>query len=162
MVTTRTLREVPLQEARDKAARGELVLVPSKTVHTVKPPSEPTTNYKRKTRLVICGNFIGGDVEVYTAAANAESVRCALGLASHRQWDAAVCDISSAFTLTPMTESEVTYAITVPRMITDSGYVGADKAYILERVLYGLREAPRLWGGFRDRRISRLRCTTGT
>ena len=154
VVTTRTLREVPLQEAKDKAARGELVLVPSKTVHTVKPPSEPTTNYKRKTRLVICGNFIGGDVEVYTAAANAESVRCALALASHRQWDAAVCDINSAFTLTPMTESDVTYAITVPRVITDSGYVGTDKAYILERVLYGLREAPRLWGGFRDRRIS--------
>ena len=154
VVTTRTLREIPLQEAKDKAARGELVLVPSKTVHTVKPPSDPPANYKRKTRLVICGNFIKGDVEVYTAAANAESVRCALGLAAHRQWSAAVCDINAAFTLTPMTESDVNYAITVPRVITDAGYVGTDKAYILERVLYGLREAPRLWGGFRDRRIS--------
>eukprot|EP00439_Symbiodinium_sp_Y106_P044328 s2505_g5.t1 len=95
------------------------------------------------------------DVEVYTAAANAESVRCALALASHRQWDTAVWDINSAFTLIPMTESDITYAITVPRVITDSGCVGTDKAYILERVLHGLREAPRLWGGFRDRRISR-------
>ena len=35
-----TLRGLPLAEAKERAAAGELMLVPAKTVHTVKPPGE--------------------------------------------------------------------------------------------------------------------------
>eukprot|EP00439_Symbiodinium_sp_Y106_P027774 s2669_g3.t1 len=150
-----TLRQVPLHEAKERAAAGEWVLVPSKTVHTVKPPGEGDGLYKRRSRIVICGNYLHNDVEVYTASANAESVRCSLSYAAKKKWTGAVTDVNSAFTLTPMSEATVRYAITIPKVVVDAGCAPANTAYLVDRVLYGLREAPRLWGSFRDRRISR-------
>ncbi|CAE7603323.1 BMS1, partial [Symbiodinium sp. KB8] len=113
--TSGTLRRIPLQEAKRLADSGEIVLVPSKTVHTVKPPSGGSGSqlYKRKTRMVICGNYVSNEVEVYTAAANAESVRVALSLAARRRWAGAVTDVNSAFTLAPMDEAEIKYGITM-------------------------------------------------
>ena len=172
-----TLVPIPLAQARDMSSRGEVVLVPAKTVHTVKPPDpemlcdqpkeEPLMKSaddeakicKRKTRLVICGNYIKGDVDVFTTAASAESLRCGLAVAAKRRWSAAITDINSAFTLTPMTESSVRYAITIPRVVVDADCAQPDTAYLVERVLYGLREAPRLWGNFRDRRIKGAKIT---
>ena len=157
--TSGTLRRLPLQEAKRLADAGEIVLVPSKTVHTVKPPSGGSGNqlYKRKTRMVICGNRVSNEVEVYTAAANAESVRVALSLAARRRWFGAVTDVNSAFTLAPMNEAEVKYGITVPKVVVEAGAVPPNTAYLVDRVFYGLREAPRLWGSFRDNRVQRAR-----
>ncbi|OLP98838.1 Retrovirus-related Pol polyprotein from transposon TNT 1-94 [Symbiodinium microadriaticum] len=105
--TSGTLRRISLSEAKRLADAGEIVLVPSKTVHTIKPPSGGSGDkmYKRKTRMVICGNYVSNEVEVYTAAANAESVRVALSFAAHRRWFGAVTDVNSAFTLAPMDEA---------------------------------------------------------
>ncbi|CAE7391023.1 unnamed protein product [Symbiodinium necroappetens] len=157
--TSGTLRRLPFQEAKRLADAGEIVLVPSKTVHTVKPPSGGSGNqlYKRKTRMVICGNHVSNEVEVYTAAANAESVRVALSLAARRRWFGAVTDVNSAFTLAPMNEAEVKYGITVPKVVVEAGAVPPNTAYLVDRVFYGLREAPRLWGSFRDKRVQRAR-----
>ena len=157
-----TLIPVPLPMAKEKAAAGEIVLVPAKTVHTAKPPGQEDGLYKRRSRIVICGNFIGGgDVDVYTAAASAESVRCSLTVGARRGWCGAVTDVSSAFTLTPMTESAVKYAITIPKVVVDAGCAPPNTAYMVDRVLYGLREAPRLWGSYRDRRVTRARFKVG-
>ena len=157
--TSGTLRRIPLQEAKRLADSGEIVLVPSKTVHTVKPPSGGSGSqlYKRKTRMVICGNYVSNEVEVYTAAANAESVRVALSLAARRRWAGAVTDVNSAFTLAPMDEAEIKYGITVPKVVVEAGVVPPSTAYLVDRVFYGLREAPRLWGSFRDKRVHRAR-----
>ena len=129
--TSGTLRRISLQEARRLAEAGEIVLVPSKTVHTVKPPSGGSGSqlYKRKTRMVICGNHVSSEVEVYTAAANAESVRVALSLAARRRWAGAVTDVNSAFTLAPMDEAEIKYAITVPKVVVEAGVVPPNTAY---------------------------------
>ncbi|CAE7228572.1 unnamed protein product, partial [Symbiodinium sp. CCMP2456] len=157
-----TLRTIPLSEARRKAQAEEIVLVPAKTVHTVKPPSSGSEGlFKRKSRLVICGNYVNSDVEVYTAAANAESVRVSLSYAAKQKWHGAITDVNAAFTLTPMEESKVKYAITVPKVVVDAGCVPPDKAFMVDRVLYGLREAPRLWGSFRDRRVAKARLQMG-
>ncbi|CAE7947550.1 RE1, partial [Symbiodinium sp. KB8] len=131
--TSGTLRRISLSEAKRLADAGEIVLVPSKTVHTIKPPSAGggSQMYKRKTRMVICGNYVSNEVEVYTAAANAESVRVAL------------------------------YGITVPKVVVEAGVVPPNTAYLVDRVFYGLREAPRLWGSFRDKRVQRARLTVG-
>ena len=161
LTSSGTLRPIPLSLAKQKAEKGEIKLVPGKTVHTVKPPDvvgpaieDKREYYKRKTRLVICGNYIAeGGTEVYTAAATAESLRCSLAVSAHRAWNAGTTDINSAFTLTPTTESKVQRAITIPKVVVDAGYAEEGMAYMVERVLYGLREAPRLWGGFRDRRV---------
>ncbi|CAE6970309.1 inlI [Symbiodinium natans] len=183
-----TLVPIPLPEAKRMQDRGEITLVPAKTVHTVKPPDvaaiadqaeqerEHVTQkkgeevlegngdaglFKRKSRLVICGNYIKGETEVFTTAASAESLRCGLAFAAQRNWGAAITDIASAFTLTPMSESSVRYAITIPKVIVDAGCAPPDTAYLVERLLYGLKEAPRLWGNFRDRRIRRARIHVG-
>ncbi|CAE7609435.1 RE1 [Symbiodinium natans] len=183
-----TLVPIPLQEAKRLQDRGEITLVPAKTVHTAKPPDaavitdkeeqeeersqdiagkegpvnvEDLSFFKRKTRLVICGNYIKGDTEVFTTAASAESLRCGLAFAVQRNWDAAITDIASAFTLTPMSESSVRYAITVPKVVVDAGCAQPNTAYLVERLLYGLKEAPRLWGNFRDRRIRRAKIRVG-
>ena len=144
-----TLHGIPLPEAKERAAKGELTLVPAKTVHTVKPPGEGDGLYKRRSRIVICGNYIHKDVDVYTASASAESVRCSLSYAARRKCRGATSDVCSAFTLTPMSESKVRYAITMPKVVVDAGCAPANTAYLVDRVLYGLREAPRLWGSFR-------------
>ena len=183
-----TLVPIPLQEAKRLQDRGEITLVPAKTVHTVKPPDaavikdkeeceeekpqdlagkehpgsvDDLSFFKRKTRLVICGNYIKGDTEVFTTAASAESLRCGLAFAAQRNWEAAVTDITSAFTLTPMSESSVHYAITVPKVVVDAGCAQPNTAYLVERLLYGLKEAPRLWGNFRDRRIKGAKVRVG-
>ncbi|CAE7529331.1 GIP, partial [Symbiodinium necroappetens] len=96
-------------------------------------------------------------VEVYTAAANAESVRVALSLAARRRWAGAVTDVNSALTLAPMDEAEIKYGITVPKVVVEAGVVPPNTAYLVDRVFYGLREAPRLWGSFRDKRVHRAR-----
>ena len=65
-------------------------LVPGKLVFTVKPPAEPSRGvsgaprWKRKARLVICGNFIDPDsgMNLFATGASAESRRVALCLAS--------------------------------------------------------------------------------
>ncbi|CAE7765871.1 GIP [Symbiodinium necroappetens] len=121
--TSGTLRRISLSEAKRLADAGEIVLVPSKTVHAIKPPSAGGGNqmYKRKTRMVICGNYVSNEVEVYTAAANAESVRVALSLAAHRRWFGAVTDVNSAFTLAPMDEASARYGITVPKVVVEAG-----------------------------------------
>ncbi|CAE7207045.1 unnamed protein product [Symbiodinium natans] len=160
--TSGTLRPIPLSQAKRQSEAGELILVPGKTVFTVKPPEDVhQSKYKRKTRFVICGNFVkdGDTTELYTANAKAESVRCSLATAASRNWEAAGTDINSAFTLTPMTESATQYAVTAPKILVEAGVVPPGTAYKVDRVLYGLREAPRLWGIFRDRRIRNARLT---
>ncbi|CAE7404103.1 GIP [Symbiodinium sp. CCMP2592] len=132
-----TLRGLPLQEAKERVKE------------------------MGRSRIVICGNYIHNEVEVYTASANAESVRCSLSYGAKRKWHGAVTDVNSAFTLTPMTESKVRYAITMPKVVVDAGCAPPNTAYSVDRVLYGLREAPRLWGSFRDRRISRAKLKVG-
>ena len=161
--TSGTLRRISLSEAKRLADAGEIVLVPSKTVHTIKPPSGGSGDkmYKRKTRMVICGNYVSNEVEVYTAAANAESVRAALSFAAHRRWFGAVTDVNSAFTLAPMDEAAARYGITVPKVVVEAGVVPPNTAYLVDRVFYGLREAPRLWGSFRDKRVQRARPMVG-
>ena len=168
-----TLKRIPLAKAKELQDKGELVIVPGKTVHTVKPPDPVKANevsneeeatpawFKRKSRMVICGNFIKNEVEVYAAAANAESVRCALSVAAKKRWLAAISDINQAFTLTPISEADTRYAVLAPKVLAEAGCVPPGTAYLAERLLYGLREAPRLWGGFRDKRFRNAKIKIG-
>ena len=165
-------KEDSASKGKEAPGQGELVIVPEKTVHTVKPPdpiqeSEVPNEeelapawFKRKSRMVICGNFIKNEVEVYAAAANAESVRCALSVAAKKSWLAAISDICQAFTLTPISEADTGYAVLAPKVLVEAGCVSPGTAYLVERLLHGLceapgllREAPRLWGGCRDKRF---------
>ena len=45
------------QAARDYMAQPGAVIVPGKAVYTVNPPNKEGQKYRRKARIVSCGNF---------------------------------------------------------------------------------------------------------
>ena len=128
--------------------------IPLKGVFTAKAPAAESQGYfRRKCRLVACGNQAPrNDAEsLYASGAPAELVRAALVEASSRMWGAYTCDIRSAFTLTPIPkEAGRRYVLKPPRWLIDLNLAQEDECYRLGRVLYGFREAPVWWSGYRD------------
>eukprot|EP00439_Symbiodinium_sp_Y106_P075260 s873_g14.t2 len=108
--------------------------LPMKFVFTIKPSgnaveNDPSTWYKRKARLVICGNMATeGDTSLYTETAPAEVVRTPLG----------------------RSEKDPVVIAQPPRLLETMGPCDRFETWGLVRALYGLREAPTLWGGYRD------------
>ena len=132
--------------------------LPTKFVFTVKPndkadPQSSSTWYKRKARLVICGNMATNDgSQVYTETAPAEAVRTALALTSRYRWHVAILDVVAAFLRTPLGRSARDPVVVAqpPRLLEVLGLSVKLELWGLVRALYGLREAPMLWGNFRD------------
>eukprot|EP00439_Symbiodinium_sp_Y106_P026580 s3624_g3.t1 len=132
--------------------------LPMKFVFTIKPSgyvveNDPSTWYKRKARLVICGNMATeGDTSLYTETAPAEVVRSALAVTSRNAWSVAILDVVAAFLRTPLGRSEKDPVVIAqpPRLLETMGLCDRFEMWGLVRALYGLREAPTLWGGYRD------------
>eukprot|EP00439_Symbiodinium_sp_Y106_P044585 s732_g5.t1 len=167
-----TLRSIPMSEARAREARGELTIVPSKLVFTVKPPAQGAlkndntkggakTNkpkWRRKCRLVLCGNFASrpegqSQADLYAAGATADSMRTALAIASACLWAGAGSDINGAFLLAPWPQHMRRYAIVPPKTLVAAGLASESEAYEVDRALYGLRESPAVWSDFRRQRL---------
>ena len=144
-----------------------LQVVPSKFVFTVKPPeqgaavvgevaaaaSQKEGLYRRKARIVACGNAAPNTgLDVYAGGAQAERLRTVIALASFFGWLLGCLDITSAFLKTPIPDLEgfPIFALTPPRLLIKLGLAVARELWILSHAVYGLREAPRLWGQFRD------------
>ncbi|CAE7616380.1 TY5A [Symbiodinium sp. CCMP2592] len=132
--------------------------LPMKFVFTVKPndqaiASDPTTWFKRKARLVVCGNMAeDSGASVYTEAAPAEAVRAGLAVTVKNAWSIAVLDVVAAFLKTPMGRARTDPIVVVqpPRLLELMGLVTKMELWALIRALYGLRQSPALWGDFRD------------
>ena len=165
---TGAVERITYTEARQKEARGLLRLVPGKMVFTVKPPPEPSSSsssrmkWKRKARMVICGNYVGFDSDhtkamLYASGASAESLRIALCMATAAGWVAAATDITGAFLLAKWPESKPTYGVLPPKVLVQCGLVQCDQVFLVKRPLYGLREAPSLWAAYRTDQLSKLR-----
>ena len=110
-------------------------VLPMKLVYTVKPPAADENGeyeawYKRKARIVICGNLAEEDAaSMYASTAPAEVVRAGLVYASKHGWMAGVLDITSAFLQTPLDKVEgAPVVIAVPpkilRLTSVSSFVG--------------------------------------
>ncbi|CAE7267366.1 unnamed protein product [Symbiodinium sp. CCMP2592] len=142
------------QEGRDLMQNPGTTTIPLKGVFTAKAPASDSSAYfRRKCRLVACGNQAPhSDAEsLYASGAPAELVRAALVEASSHPWGAYTCDIRSAFTLTPIPkEAGRRYVLKPPRWLVELQLAQADECFTLGRVLYGFREAPVWWSGFRD------------
>ena len=132
--------------------------LPMKFVFTVKPNSaavatDASTWYKRKARLVICGNMAAeGEASLYAETAPAEVVRGALAISSRNTWAVAILDVVAAFLRTPLGRSSKDPVVIAqpPRLLEALGLCVRYEMWGLVRALYGLREAPTLWGGYRD------------
>ena len=132
--------------------------LPMKFVFTIKPNgdaelSNPSTWYKRKARLVICGNMATDEGNpLYTETAPAEVVRSALTITTKNNWSVAILDVVAAFIKTPLgrTPTDPVVVAQPPRLLEILGVVVKFELWGLIRALYGLREAPMLWGNYRD------------
>ena len=146
------------EERRRWLNRPGVQRLPTKFVFTVKPndradESEPSTWFKRKARLVVCGNMAAEDgAAVYTETAPAEAVRAGLTIATRYKWTIAVLDVVAAFLKTPMNRSLTDPIVVVqpPRLLETMGLAIPMELWGLVRALYGLRQSPALWGEFRD------------
>ena len=150
-----------------------LQIVPSKLVFTVKPPdqgaavvgdaskaaSQSQGLYRRKSRLVACGNAAPNTgLDVYAGGAQAESLRLVIALGSLFGWMLGCLDITSAFLKTPIPDLAgfPIFALTPPRLLIKLGLAVPHELWILSHAVYGLRETPRLWGQFRDSCLAAL------
>ena len=159
-VVSKGFRRVTCEDFRREGLEGnpKVTYVPSKVVYTIKPPDQGMkTNFKRKARIVACGNFSKDEgADLYASGASGETLRCILAEAAHRNWAAGSVDVKGAFMLTPMTDTTTT-VVNPPAILVTMGLVDKGEKWILTHAMYGLRQSPRLWSGFRDGHIGQLR-----
>ena len=118
--------------------------------------------FKRKARLVICGNYEKHIAEdLYAGGCQTETLRVMISHASGEPtWDAAVTDIRNAFLLAPMSTDAV-YGLRFPKVFLLALGPEWDWLYRVDRALYGFRRSPRLWGLFRDARFRNAKLKVG-
>ena len=126
-------------------------LGPGKDVFTVKPDGK---GCRRKTRFVACGNYLPADEirDLYAAGADATTLRVRslrTPLGSHG-WQAPPTSGKCLCSL----PGKVTVAVMPPNMAIDMGLCEPDEVCFVDKALYGLRESPKLWGGFKGCRAS--------
>ena len=159
LVDSGTVRRLTAEQARELKAQG-MVILPGKAVFTAKPPSDQNNEkekYRRKCRIVVCGNYLPSDkANVYASGTSADGLRVSVSYAVVKRWRAGATDISNAFTLAPMPDDRL-FGMTPPSVVVAAGGADSGETWAIERVLYGLREAPRWWGVFRNGRLTQAR-----
>ncbi|CAE7691320.1 GIP [Symbiodinium sp. CCMP2592] len=143
--------------------------LPTKLVFTVKPganpdPSDPSTWFKRKARLVVCGNYASADgSDLYSETAPSESVRMGLVYSIRQKWMVGLIDVVAAFLRTPLNyeEGAPTIIVTPPRLLERLSMILEGELWGLVRALYGLRQAPALWSAYRDKRLEAMKFPMG-
>ena len=184
--TKGALRRVSPGEVEQRKKKGDLDVIPSKLVCTLKPdPTNPKG--KRKIRIVACGNFVtaeGADKnELFASGSDALAVRLAVDEAAKRGWQGRSMDIRTAFLNAPMEldeeveerklkEKEEGRAVVEgkddelrahrvlaepPAFLIQMGMAGPNELWEAVRAFYGFHEAPRKWSDFRDFTMRRLK-----
>ena len=158
------------QDVRDNLASGKGQLIPMKVVYTIKPPDpqpeeeKPVNLFKRKSRIVICGNMASHHAgEVYASTAPAEIVRAAIALARFFDWNLGLIDIVAAFLQTPFSEvadAPLVYGVP-PKVLVRAGLCRPGELWKLTRAVYGLQESPKLWGTYRDMMLAKVQLVVG-
>ncbi|CAE7306950.1 unnamed protein product, partial [Symbiodinium microadriaticum] len=150
-------------EVKRDVETGKGQMIPMKVVFTVKPPdvtqdgASATSFFKRKSRIVICGNLATHQPgDVYTNTAPAEVVRAAIALARFFRWNLGMIDVVAAFLQTPLKElsgAPLVYGIP-PKILIKAGLCRPGELWKLTHAVYGLQESPNLWGTYRDQRLA--------
>ena len=127
-------------------------VLPSKGVFTVK-PGKP---YRRKVRVVSCGNFAKGVSEdvLYASGAAAEVLRILLIHAGGRRRQCWSTDIKCAFLLAPIPETvQKIYVLRPPTILTTLGICTPDEYWEVRKAVYGFKESPKWWSQYRDNEL---------
>ncbi|CAE7753847.1 RE1 [Symbiodinium sp. CCMP2592] len=131
-------------------------IVPCKGVFTVKPDASPN-KYKRKTRFVACGNHVPeGSMmpegfDLFAAGLDSTSLRTMFAFTAGSNWLTGTTDIRQAFVLAPWLGASV--ALQPPNIAFELGLAEPGDMWEVLMSIYGLREAPALWSGFRDQEL---------
>ena len=152
-------------EVKEDLTTGRAQLIPMKVVYTIKPPDppaeeeQPTEMYKRKSRIVICGNMASHQAgEVYASTAPAEVVRSAIAISQFFSWNLGLIDIVAAFLQTPLSEVQgapLVYGVP-PKVLVRAGLSRPGELWKLTHAVYGLQESPKLWSTYRDMRLAQV------
>ena len=129
-------------EARALLRLPNVEVLPAKGVFTVK-PGKP---YRRKVRVVSCGNFAKDVSEevLYASGAAAEVLRAALIHAGDRRRQCWSTDIKCAGLLVPIPSSvSKLYVLRPPAILIALGICTSDEMWQVCRAVYGLKEAPK-------------------
>ena len=120
--------------------------LPMKLVYTLK------KGKIHKVRAVVCGNFQHKypTQQLWTAQAEPSSLIAGLRLGLLREWSVGTLDISGAFMYAPLPES-VHVLVAPPKAFVEVGLVKPGEIWLLQKAVYGLRIAPKVWGKERDR-----------
>ncbi|CAE7251196.1 putative transposon protein [Symbiodinium microadriaticum] len=130
--------------------------IPCKGVFTVKPDKHPNP-YKRKTRFVACGNHLPeGSMmpegfDLFAAGLDATSLRSMFAHTAGKGWLTGTTDIRQAFVLAPWLGVPV--ALQPPAIAFELGLAEHGDMWEVLMSIYGLRESPALWSGFRDQEL---------
>ncbi|CAE7759179.1 GIP [Symbiodinium necroappetens] len=146
------MRRLVGKEADLEAKVPQTQILPAKAVFTVKPGSGGKF-YRRKCRVVGCGNFESksGDIDVYAGGIPADVLRTCLVEASSRALSAFITDIKNAFLLAPIPQAERTrILLRPPKILEVMNITQPGELWWVERAVYGLRQSPRWWGEHRD------------
>ena len=156
-----TVFGISLDEARTMEASGDLKVAPAKCVFSLKPPKSRGGKFRRKCRVVICGNHIDpSDMSLYAGGTSTEGLRVALVFSARNHWLGAISDITTAFLLATWPGDMPKYAMRPPKVVRDTG-IGASEMWVISRPLYGLRESPATWSNYRNARLKGARIKFG-
>ena len=148
------------------------IKIPAKLVYTLKPPTQgatsgeaqgsPLTNpenfFRRKARIVGCGNYAPrSDLEAYASGSAPEAFRMVLTESAYRRWLLGTLDIVAAFLETPISPELPPIIVSPPSILRRLNLSAEREVWRLVRALYGLRESPRLWAIYRDGLLQTLR-----
>ena len=155
------LSEKEVRELRERHGQA-LEIIPMKPVLTKKPGP------RRRFRLVACGNFVEKSEKelVYAGGADALALRYTLKRGAEENWHGMVVDIRVAFLHAPLVDSdadepEPEVLLKPPPLLARLGYAGPKECYRADRAVYGLRQAPRCWGKYRDKKLRKMRTSQG-
>ena len=125
-------------------------------------PVMDSPEHTKKARLVCCGNYTSKYAgEVSTHAVDAGTLRMILTMSERKSWSVSTADVATAFLRAEFLEDQPEYYMRVPPILVKLGFVQAGMIWRLKRPLYGLREAPRLWGIKRDKILRDLLTKSG-
>ncbi|CAE6970102.1 RE1 [Symbiodinium sp. CCMP2592] len=148
-------------EAQKLLSDPEAVTLHSKGVYTVKPgkyrPDGPKQAFRRKARIVACGNEsrYTDTGDVYAAGVAGDVLRAALLKGASRRWKAFGTDVHTAFLLAPLGTTR-RYLLQPPAILKALNLISDGEIWEINRAIYGLRESPRWWTDYRNAALTGL------
>ena len=150
------------KDAQEYLRRPGVTVVPGKAVFTVKPPNKEGSGFRRKARIVGCGNFQpkGNSEDNYSGGAAAESVRLGVAEAARRKWWLCNGDIANAFLRAPVPQGTL-LALRPPAVLVRAGLAEEGEIWEVCTALYGFRSSPRWWSSYRTMMMQKARTQCG-